>query len=62
MELKIPKFGQDQITFLLVREGRDGIETVIDSRIEELHVAYRGQVKAFLEGVIKSLDKKKGDE
>lgn len=41
--------------FLLVREGRYGIETYINPACLRFNTAYKKQIKEFLEGAIKEL-------
>ena len=41
--------------FILVREGKTGIETYISPNVKTFPEAYKGQLKAFLTGVLKDI-------
>lgn len=41
--------------FILVREGKTGIETYVSPKIKTFPEAYKGQLRAFLTGVLKDL-------
>lgn len=55
--IEIPKikFKEKPDIFLLIRESVTGIETYISPKIKQFPDAYKKQIKAFLEGVMKEL-------
>lgn len=53
--LKIFDSEPSKDTFLLVREGKHGIETFVSPKINSFPSAYKEQLKAFLNGVLKDL-------
>lgn len=59
MKFRIPLPKKDYV-FLQIVEGKKGLETVVGEDIVQLHPAYKAQVIAFLQGVVKQLEKKDG--
>lgn len=51
------KIFPDNKDFIRVSEGKSGVETFFNPEIMGLNSGYKKLIKAFLEGVIKDLDK-----
>ncbi len=52
------KMTEKPAVFLLVKESEYGIQTYINPDIHKFDNAYKKQLKSFLEGVVKQLEKK----